>query len=359
MGTSLPPRQKSETVARGLCYKRINSRRLLEAGPQGQALHGSEANVNLRILCRLFVCGLLAAVTLPGIRLNAQNLTLEGQTGGCLNPTAYVVYTEPGKIFSHPAVGYHFVNTNAVIGDVHTFSIVEGFANRAEVGYTRSVHWTGDSALFSSLWHYAGMNIFSGKVVALKEGTGGEWVPGIAVGGLVRTSDRFVSGALNQELTGTLKSYTNGDVYVAATKTWLKPPVPFLVNFGLKFTNASIYGLGGQSTRFEGRLFGGLGIPLPFLFKTAIVPSAGFTQETPQVVNLGAILVGGKAHIPTTLDYAVRVTQKTNPHFAFDIGVGQVAGNIGTTYIASPPLGFVPVNLQARHVVGMGLSYRY
>jgi len=294
----------------------------------------------------------------------AQNLTLEGQTGGFLTPTAYVVYTEKDHVFSHPAVGYHFINANKVIGDVHTFSIEEGFANRAEVGYTRSVHWTGDSTSFSNLWHYAGMNIFNGKVVAIKDGQFGPWTPGLAVGGVVRTDDKFVSGALNQELLGKLKAFSNGDVYVAATKTWLHPPLPFLVNFGWKATNGSIYGLGGQSTRFGGRLFGGLGIPLPGPFKTAIVPSAGFSQEPPTSVNIGAILVGGRAHLPTTLDYAVRVTQKDHPHFAFDIGVGQVAGMIGTTAVPTglpapyPPVVLVPVNLEARHVVGVGLSIR-
>ena len=312
---------------------------------------------------RLFV--LLGAFAISAGQSFSQHLTLEGQTGGFLTPTAYVVYTGKGQFFSHPAVGYHFVGSNAVIGDIHTFSVEEGFSNRAEVGYTRSVHFTGDSASFSGLWNFDGMNVFNGKVVALKESTGSEWVPAIAVGGVLRTGDRFVSGALNQELTGTLKSYTNGDVYVAVTKTWLKPPFPFLANIGWKATNGSIFGIGGQATRFGGRLFGGLGIPLPGPWKTAIVPSAGFTQEPPQIVNLGAILVGGKAHIPTTLDYAVRVTQKENPHFAFDIGIGQVAGNIGSTVVATglpapyPPIVVVPVNLQARTVVGMGLSYRY
>ncbi|MGA3045402.1 MAG: DUF3034 family protein [Terracidiphilus sp.] len=315
-------------------------------------------------LLKLSICGLFAATTLAGGRLNAQNLTLEGQTGGFITPTAYVVYGEKGSFFSHPAVGYHFVDANKVIGDIHTFSVAEGFANRAEVGYTRSVHWTGDSTSFSNLWHYAGMNIFNGKVVAIKDGQFGPWTPGFAGGFVVRTGDQFVSGALNQALTGVPKTYTNGDVYVAATKTWLHPPVPFLVNVGWKATNASIYGIGGQSTRFGGRLFGGLGIPLPGPFKTAIVPAAGFTQEPPTSVNLGAILVGGRAHLPTTLDYAVRVTQKEHPHFAFDIGVGQVANNIGTTEVPTglpppyPPVVPVPVNLEARHVVGVGLSIR-
>jgi hypothetical protein len=316
-------------------------------------------HMNLRDLRFLSVCGFLAATMLHSVQMNAQNLTLEGYTGGFITPTAYVVESTKGQFFSHPAVGYHFLNANAVIGNVHSFGIAEGFANRAEIAYGRNVHMTGNSPLFSSLWHYAGMNIFSGKVVAIKDGQFRTWVPALAVGGIARTSDHFVSGAIYQELTHIPKTYSTGDLYVVATKTWAKPPVPFLVTFGWKLTNAEILGLGGQATRFGGRFFGGLGIPLPGPWKTAIVPSAGLMQEPAQVQNLGAILVGGKAHIPTTLDYAIRVTQREHPHFSFDIGVGQVAGQIGTTYISSPPLGFVPVNLNARHVVGTGLSYRY
>jgi hypothetical protein len=281
-------------------------------------------------------------------------------------------------------VGFHFIGSNAVIGNIQTFSIEEGFANRAEAGYTRSVHQTGDSVAFSSLWNYSGMNVFNGKVVVLKESTGGEWVPGIAVGGVVRWDDHFVSGAANKTLTGMDKSYTDGDVYVAVTKTWAKPPVPFLLNIGWKATNATIFGIGGQSTRFGGRLFGGLGIPLPIGHGIVAVPSAGFTQEPKTAVNLNTLLNAAlyqcelahacnpasytlmSAHLPTTLDYALRVTQREHPHFAFDIGVGQVAGNIGSIWVANPyypavgpPIVATPVNLEARHVVGMGLSYRY
>jgi hypothetical protein len=324
----------------------------------------------LRTLLRLTVCGLALAALPIASRLMAQNLTLEGQTGGFLTPTAYVVYSAKGHTFSHPAVGYHFVNTSKVIGDIQTFSIVEGFANRAELGYTRSVHLDGDSNVpsegaFSQLWNYNGMNIFNGKVVAIKDGQFGPWTPGLAAGFVVRTGDSFVSSAVSKELGGSGSAYTNEDLYVAATKTWAHPPVPFLVNLGWKATNASIFGIGGQSTRFGGRLFGGLGIPLPFLLKTVIVPSAGFTQEPPTSKNLGAILVGGRAHLPTTLDYAVRVTQQENPHFAFDIGVGHVAGTIGTAMLPTglpapyPAVLLVPVNLDAQHVVGMGLSFRY
>ena len=352
--------------------------------------------MDCRNTLKLAFCFLLVAA-LPVSRLAAQHLTLEGQTGGFLTPTAYIVDMEKGKAFSHPAVGFHFIDASAVIGDVETFSITEGFANRAEAGYTRSVHQFGDQPTttatplgLSNLWNYSGMNVFHGKVVALKESTGGEWVPGIAVGGVVRWDDHFVSGAAGQELAALqgisepAKSYTNGDVYVAVTKTWAKPPVPFLLNLGWKATNATIFGLGGQSTRFGGRFFGGLGIPLPIGHGIVAVPSAGFTQEPRTAVNLNNLLNAAlygceklgacspasyplmSAHLPTTLDYAVRVTQREHPHFAFDIGVGQVAGNIGSIWVANPyypavgpPIVATPVNLQARHVVGVGLSYRY
>ncbi|MGB8031581.1 MAG: DUF3034 family protein [Terracidiphilus sp.] len=346
--------------------------------------------MSFRVTLKIFFCTVVLAAA-PASQLVAQHLTLEGQTGGFLTPTAYIVDMEKGKAFSHPAVGFHFIDASAVIGNIETFSITEGFANRAEAGYTRSVHQFGDQPTttatplgLSNLWNYSGMNVFHGKVVALKESTGGEWVPGIAVGGVVRTNDHFVSGAANKTLTGTDKSYTNGDVYVAVTKTWAKPPVPFLLNLGWKATNATIFGIGGQSTRLEGRFFGGLGIPLPIGHGIVAVPSAGFTQEPRTSVNLNTLLNAAlseceylgacssasyplmSAHLPTTLDYAVRVTQREHPHFAFDIGVGQVAGNIGSIWVANPyypaagpPIVTTPVNLEARHVVGMGLSYRY
>ena len=359
-------------------------------------------------LHRLSVCGFLAVAMLLSSQLCAQHLTLEGQTGGFLTPTAYVVPSAKDQVFSHPAVSIHFINAAKVIGNIETLSITEGFGNRAEVGYTRSIHEFGNSGPgttvlaiipsggttpvtpdFSQLWNSNGMNVFHGKVVGIKDGQFGPWTPGLAIGGVVRTNDKFVTGEAgpaavqlyDQYCINTssctpvavpaAKAYNNGDIYVAVTKTWAKKPVPFLLNLGWKATNATIMGIGGQSTRFGGRLFGGLGIPLPIGHGIVAVPSAGFSQEPRTSKGLGPNppagipFVAGKADLPTTLDYAVRVTQIKNPHFSFDIGVGQVAGNIGSipslTYLPTPypPVVYIPVNLQARKVMGMGLSYRY
>jgi hypothetical protein len=326
--------------------------------------------VNARLIGRLIACTYLTVALIASASIHAQHLTLEGQTGGFITPTAYVVYTEKGHFFSHPAFGYHFIDSSQVIGDIQTVNFAEGFANRGELGYTRSIHTLGNSisvanGAFSQLWNYDGMNVFSGKIVAVKDGEFGPWTPGLAAGFVARTRDKFVTGHLEQALgLGTQNSYHNEDIYAVGTKEWLHPPLPFLLNFGLKFTNATIFGIGGQSTRFAGRLFGGLGIPFPGPFKTAIVPAVGFTQEPHSAQNLQYIIPGG-AHLPTTLDYAVRITQAEHPHFSIDVGVGQVAGNIGTAILPTglpapyPPTISIPVNLQARHVFGMGLSYRY
>jgi len=305
-----------------------------------------------RSLAVLF-CVVAMVVVLVGTA-KAQNLTLEGQTGGFITPTAYVAPAEKGQFLSHPAIGYHYVHAGSVIGDIHTVSITEGFANRAEVGYTRSAHTNGENPYFSSLWEFSGMNVFHGKAVVLKENSfDSNWTPGVAAGFVVRTGDHFVTGAIDG------KSYTNGDIYVAVTKTALELKLPLLINIGWKATNASIYGIGGQATRFGGRLFGGIGFPLPGPWGTAIVPAAGFTQEPYHVKNLAALVPGG-GRVPTTLDYAVRITQRKDARFSVDAGVGQVAGQIGYTElptIEGPVI--VPVNLEARKVFGIGASYRF
>jgi hypothetical protein len=300
---------------------------------------------------------MMAALAVSGMAprmAKAQNLTLEGQTGGFITPTAYVVQSAKGQVLSRPSVGFHYVHAGDVIGDVYTASITEGFANRGEVGYTRSAHTNGDNPFFSPLWEFPGMNVFHGKGVVLPEDSfKTKWVPGVAGGFVVRTGDHFVSGAIDG------KSYTNGDVYVSVTKTMVDVYVPLLLNIGWKATNASIYGIGGQATRFGGRLFGGVGFPLPGPWHTAIVPAAGFTQEPYHVKNLGLLVPGG-GQIPMTLDYAVRVTQRENPRFSFDAGIGQVAGQIGYTEIPTPVgLEVVPVNLDARKVFGIGASYKF
>ncbi len=344
--------------------------------------------VNKKFRHFILLCGSLAAIAFMSGPLDAQHLTLEGQTGGFLTPTAYVVPSANNHSFSMPAVGFHFIGASSVIGNVETISITEGFGNRFELGYTRSIHQEGNDANFSPLWSkqdtlawevdgssptISGMNVFHGKVVVVKENSKHFYTPGFAVGGVYRQGDHFVSGSLSDAVLGKPnQSYGNGDIYGAVTKTWAKPPVPLLINFGIKGTNAVILGLGGVSESWSARLFGGLGIPIPLGKNLVAVPSAGFEGQSSDIKNLneelaaaGQILTSegyagyakNRPHIPTTVDYAVRFTQIKNPHFSLDFGVGQVANNIGS--LVNPVTGApLPILLDARHVFGMGISYR-
>jgi hypothetical protein len=285
---------------------------------------------------------LLAVVTIAVLAMcvpkaHAQNMTLEGQTGGFITPTAYTVPTEAGHLFSKPVVGFHFVAAGNVIGSVYTLSATEGLANRFEVGYTRSMHSNGDNPYYSPLWFFNGFHVIHGKATLITEEMGKHaWVPAVAVGGVYRWDDHYVSGAIAHT------TYNNGDVYIVATRTLRKIKPPLLLNFGVKGTNASIFGIGGNSPDFVARMFGGLGIVFPLPHGLIAVPAAGFTQEPQRVKNLPG------ADIPTTLDYAVRVTQRENPRWTLDAGVGQVAGWI-----------LPGVNLNARAVFGMGFSYKF
>src|SRR5450631_69643 len=178
-------------------------------------------------------------VVCAGPAMRAQNMTLEGQTGGFITPTAYVVTSEPGHVFSHPVVGFHFVAAGNVIGDVYSMSFTEGVANHFEFGYTRSLHTNGNNPYYSPLWFYNGFNVVHGKFPLIPETFKGHaWVPAVAVGGVYRNQVRYVSGAIAQ------KAYNNGDVYIVATRTLRMTKPPILLNFGFKGSNASIYGIG-------------------------------------------------------------------------------------------------------------------
>ena len=291
------------------------------------------ANQALRLLATVALGVLAMCIS----KAYAQNMTLEGQTGGFITPTAYTVPTEAGHLFSKPVVGFHFVAAGSVIGSVYTLSATEGLANRFEVGYTRSMHSNGENPYYSPLWFFNGFHVIHGKATLITEEMGKHaWVPAVAVGGVYRWDDHYVSGAIANT------TYNNGDVYIVATRTLRKTKPPLLLNFGVKGTNASIFGIGGNSPDFVARMFGGLGIALPLFHGLIAVPAAGFTQEPQSVKNLPG------ADIPTTLDYAVRITQREDPKWTFDAGVGQVAGWI-----------LPGVNLEARSVFGMGFSYKF
>jgi len=271
----------------------------------------------------------------------AQSLGYEGPTGIFVTPLASTA-ASPANGFGHPVVAYHVLAGGPVIGTWNTVSVTEGFAKRFEVGYTREIHAEGDTADLSPLWT-EGFNIFHGKANILDENHGkSPWVPALSIGGIVRTNVRNVGG----EISG--KDTTNGDIYLVATKIVTQTKkVPLVLNAGVRGTNASLWGLGGNAPGFEARAFGALGFVLTGPGKSTIILASEVAQQ-PRRIDVGGT---PSFDIPASVDYAARIVPLPKRKLNIDFGILQAAGRIQTT----PS----PVDLKARARFAFGISYGF
>ena len=83
-----------ETLPCDPCYKRLIFKIFAGAGSCAPL----ESNVKLRGVNFYLSCALVTFGVIFSRPIAAQNLTLEGQTGGFITPTAYVVYGEKGNV---------------------------------------------------------------------------------------------------------------------------------------------------------------------------------------------------------------------------------------------------------------------
>lgn len=322
-----------------------------------------------RFAALLFV-GTIAIV--PAVR--AQSLNLEGQTGGYIIPAAYTIPSDPGHKFSSPTLGFHYLKAGSTIGDFYISSVAEGYGNWLEFGYSRNSHANGNDFIgngktgASDLWAYSGFNTFTAKVKVLGEDRGGhKWIPAVAIGGILRTNDIFVTGALQNNpynLAHPHPSHNNGDIYAVATKLVRQTKVPLLLDFGVRGTNAQLYGAGGSagdaptpgvtpqgaptetnSPAWSARAFGGLGIPIP-VSKSAkavvVEPGAEIAQQPRYTWELP------QAHIGTVEVYGFRFTQLPTFRWTVDAGVGHIGNQLG------PGL-----YIHANTVESVSLTYRF
>ena len=287
--------------------------------------------------------GSVAAAMFGGLFLTsaaqAQNLGLEGPTGVFVTPLAYTI-ASPSNNIGKPSLGFHFLDGGDVIGYFSKISVTAGAFNRIEFGYTRDVHQTAGDPSLSSLWH-DGFNIVHGKVNIIRENMGmHNWIPAISGGFLVRTQVHNVGGAITGEDTH------NGDVYIVATKTITETKaMPILLSGGFRGTNAELYGMAGNATRFQGRAFGAVAFVFTGPGKSNIIFASEVAQQPPHPENLGA------ASIPAVLTYAVRVVPVSEgplSKFNVDFGIAQIANHI-----------MPGADLKARHQVAMGISYGF
>jgi hypothetical protein len=268
----------------------------------------------------------------------AQSLGYEGPTGIFVTPLASTA-ASPAHGAGHPVLAYHLLVGGPVIGTFNTVSLTEGFAKRFEAGYTREIHAQGDTAALSTLWT-DGFNLFHGKATILDENHGkNPWVPAVAIGGIVRTNVRNVGGEIGA------KDTTNGDIYLVATKIVTQTKkVPLVLNAGVRGTNASLWGLGGNAPNFEARAFGALGFVLTGPRKSTIILASEVAQQ-PRRIDVGGT---PSFDIPTSIDYAARIVPLAERKLNVDFGVLQAAGRIAPG-----------VDLKARARFALGVSYGF
>jgi hypothetical protein len=298
----------------------------------------SFATANLKTILFSFIVLTFAAST-----IHAQSLGYEGPTGIFVTPLASTA-ASPANGAGHPVIAYHVLAGGPVIGTWNTVSFTEGFAKRFEAGYTREDHAAGDTTGLSPLWT-DGFNIFHAKANLVPENAGKtKWVPAISVGGIVRTNDSNVFNGTNGQ------SKTNGDIYLVATKvvTQIEKKVPILLNAGVRGTNSSLWGLGGNAPDFSARAFGAVAFVITGPGKSAIILASEVAQQPQKIKSTSAAgVASGVFDIPTSIDYAVRVVPSPKHKLNVDFGILQAAGNIGGA------------DLKARVRAAFGISYGF
>jgi hypothetical protein len=264
-------------------------------------------------LTALFLAGFLSAD-----RMQGQALNMDGQSGIFFQPWADVVPSAAGK-FGGPTVSFHVVDAGPVAGDYLNVGIEQGFGNWLEFGFTRSNHTDGGDPAISPLFNFAGMNIFNFKMKVLSANSHGrKYLPSISVGGVLRTNDPFVSQSVAH------KNATNGDVYLVGTKVFvLGSKFAFLLNGGVRGTNAQKYGYGGNTLNWQARAFGGIAFPIPIKKLLIVAPTFEIDQEPEKIKYVPT------ATLPTDLIYAVRISCAPDSRWSFDIGTGHVGARLG------------------------------
>ncbi|HEY1208726.1 MAG TPA: hypothetical protein VGE85_05115 [Terracidiphilus sp.] len=268
------------------------------------------------------VLALLFVLALASHTAQAQSLGYEGPTGIFVTPLASTA-ASPAKGFGKPVVGYHFLAAGNVVGDYSTVSVTEGFAKRFEFGITEEIHAGSnqlpiDGVVVQPEYKLSqDFSILHGKATVLTSKALGS----IAVGGIYRFHDNNVyNGAPEGTSSGAIfhQGTRNGDIYLVGTRvfTGIKK-VPILFNAGLRGTDASVWGLGGNAPGFSARGFGALAFIFTLPNKSTLILGSEAAQQ-PQRVKLG---LGQGLDIPTTVVYAARFIPSPKHKLNIDVGV--------------------------------------
>ncbi|MGB9406951.1 MAG: hypothetical protein WCA89_05405 [Terracidiphilus sp.] len=292
---------------------------------------------------------LLLALPFAAHTAQAQSLGYEGPTGIFVTPLAYTS-ASPANGLGKPSVSYHLLAGGPVIGDYSTVSVTEGFAKRFEFGFTEEIHAGSNQLPIDGVIEQPAyklsqdFSILHGKATVLTNKALGS----IAVGGIYRFHDNNVYNGVPEGLTSSGAIFhqgtQNGDIYLVGTRvfTGIKK-VPILLNAGLRGTDASLWGLGGNAPGFSARGFGALAFIFTLPNKSTLILASEAAQQ-PQRVKLG---LSQGLDIPTTVVYAARFVPSPKHKLNIDVGVLHASDGLQN-----------PV-LNAKDRFAFGLSYGF
>jgi Protein of unknown function (DUF3034) len=265
----------------------------------------------------------------------AQSLGYEGPTGIFVTPLASTA-ASPDKGFGKPVVGYHFIAGGNGLGDYQTASVTEGFSKRFEFGYTSEFHAGSYQLPLVTSAYAQGFEIVHGKANLITSKTFGA----ISVGAIYRFNDHNLFDGAGTQTT------SNADFYVVGTKvfTGIKK-VPVLLNAGIRGTNASLWGLAGNSPGYSARGFGALAFIFTLPNKSTLILASEAAQQ-PQRIKDGSAAI---LDVPTSVVYALRFVPSPKVKLNIDAGVlHATSGHDPTDYLAN-----------AKDRAAFGLSYAF
>ena len=138
------------------------------------------------------------------------------------------------------------------------------------------------------------------------------------------------------------KNATNGDIYLVGTKLFVfGTKFAFLLNGGVRGTNAQKYGYGGNTLNWQARAFGGIAFPIPIRKLAIISPTFEIDQEPEKIKFVPT------ATLPTDLIYAVRISRAADSRWSFDIGTGHVGATLGPG-----------INIKANNAIAFAVDFR-
>jgi hypothetical protein len=187
-----------------------------------------------------------------GTSARAQSFNLEGQTGGMATPFAYVIASKAESVGA-PAIAFHLLSGGEAVGTRYQISATTGFLGRLEVGYTKAAVSHGTETEAGSIFDRGFMMVHA-KALLVPENMNGSNAPAISAGFIYRFQGSVLEGTPGGPV-------RNGDIYVAATKTFSQiNQAPIVISGGVKGTNATPFSFAGNSTGWSacGFVFGGV-----------------------------------------------------------------------------------------------------